>query len=43
MSEAEGTEETERGPEKLGLGLGLEEVIVFDSKHKNRDRTVRAV
>ena len=27
----------------LGLGLGLEEVFVFDSKSENRDRAVEAV
>ena len=26
-----------------GLGLGLEEVFVFDSKSENRDRAVEAV
>ena len=26
-----------------GLGLGLEEVFVFDSKRENRDRAVEAV
>ena len=26
-----------------GLGLGFEEVFVFDSKSENRDRTVEAV
>ena len=28
---------------RLGLGLGLEEVFVFDSKSENRDRAVEAV
>ena len=28
---------------ELGLGLGLEEVFVFDSKSENRDRAVEAV
>jgi len=27
----------------LGLGLGLEEVFVFESKSENRDRAVEAV
>ena len=27
----------------LGLGLGFEEVFVFDSKSGNRDRAVEAV
>ena len=28
---------------RLVLGLGLEEVFVFDSKNENRDRVVEAV
>ena len=28
---------------RLGLGLGLEEVYVFDSANENRDRAVEAV
>ena len=28
---------------QLGLGLGLKEVLVFDSKSENRDRAVEAV
>ena len=28
---------------RVGLGLGLEEVLVFNSKSENRDRAVEAV